>query len=96
MLLIVAIVLLARNYIFFEPGQITLHGVEVFKESISAIRMDKMPLKIYGNMIGNSFAVGAILGHILLSQLAFAFLKWEYYVKSMEKLNRPAQQTATH
>lgn len=79
---IVMIVLLLRQYIFSEPGQITLYGVELLKQSSSVMRMDQPPLNTYGEMIGNSFAVGAMLAHILLAQLAFTFLKWEYYVRS--------------
>ena len=79
---IVMIVLFLRHYIFSEPGQITLYGVELLKQSSTVMRMDQPPLNTYGNMIGNSFAVGAMLAHILLAQLAFTFLKWEYYVSA--------------
>lgn len=79
---IVMIVLLLRHHIFNEPGQITLYGVELLKQSSSVMRMDQPPLNTYGEMIGNSFAVGAMLAHILLAQLAFTFLKWEYYVRA--------------
>lgn len=81
-LMIVGIVFLSRGYVFSEPGQITYHGAELFKDSFYVLRMDDPPLSTYGDMIGNSFAVGAILGHILLSQIAFTFLKWEYEVDS--------------
>lgn len=79
---IVMIVLLLRQHIFNEPGRITLYGVELLKQSSSVMRMDQPPLNTYGEMIGNSFAVGAMLAHILLAQLAFTFLKWEYYVRA--------------
>lgn len=80
-IMIVIIVLLLRQHIFNEPGQITLYGVELLKQSSSVMLMDQPPLNTYGEMIGNGFAAGAMLAHILLAQLAFTFLKWEYYVR---------------
>ena len=84
--LIVSIVLCAQNLFFEAPNQVTEHGVRYFGDLLQNV-MSNNPafspaFSTYSKMIEISFAVGAILGHIMLSQLAFAYLRWEYLIRS--------------
>jgi hypothetical protein len=80
--IIVGVVLWSRDSLVRESVQVTTHGTSVLRDVVRTMQVDGPPLSIYGSLIGDSFAVGAILGHIMLSQMAFTFLKWEYYVSA--------------
>lgn len=81
---VVGLVTLIRGPLVDQSKQITEHGVSVLKDVVLTMQTDKPPLSIYGEVVGDSFAVGAILGHILLSQVAFAILKLEYRLASLK------------
>ncbi len=77
---IVLSVLAIRHYVFGDSIRITEQGVRYFDIINKVITISQEPDRTYRRLIGDGFAAGAILAHILLSQLAFTFLKWEYHV----------------
>ena len=75
----------AQEYVLDGAVDLTPLGGTALEQWDKVFTKDEPPLTFFRSIIGQGFVVGAIVAHILLSQLAFTYLKWEYYVAVAER-----------